>query len=684
MDFPRKWFVFLIVVLAMSIGLMGNFSSVFAQGCSISSFTMTPTDPYTIGTAVILNGQSNCGTVRFEITRMSDNQVWHKAEIGTSNQTETWRTNETGSGNFRVCFVARGDGGWDNAARNCRTVYVEGSQAPPVGSQQGENVRCWVNNLIVTPSQGPVGHTFQMSGQGQCDGNIRAVRFTINGSPWGEFGGNTTSSTWNSSGSSTGSVRICFQATAGEWSDGAETCTNITLTSGGQPSNDVSSGAPATNDQPPQTSQSNPDGSTQSSDSSTDSTSSAGSPSTTNQTQNCNSISRLRVGDIAVVSDATPSSIALRQGPSASYGTYTYIPIRTQLTIIGGPSCSDARLVWWETQYDGYTGWVSETTRGNNYDLIPNGMPLPGSGSSPSVNTTSNSSCSGALSPTLYDGDRGRVTYTDGSATTMRDRPQGNVVAQLAEGTEFDVIADPTCTDAQQGHLWWVQVRTDSGQTGWVPFGYSGGEYWIEVVPQGSATQSSSNPTRTNIIVPVEFDAWNVTYNLEVNPRTCTIVNGAEIVSLEINRYTEWIQQQPNSVERNLAAIRYFAINGGGEVEQFRLTAVESIQEALSDERTCSTILYAVGTEYYMDMSGLGNIVFGYHMQRYRWLQIAEEEIASLTQAMNEETRGQLADNLDDSYQRDTGRVLGILMEEVGSVSTPELVMSAAEIAGLI
>lgn len=461
---------------------------------------MNPTPPYSIGTAVILSGQSNCGTVRFEITRTSDNQTWHKAETGQPNQTETWRTNETGSGNFEVCFVARGDGGWSNAARSCRSVYVEGSQSPPAGSQSGDNVRCWVNSLTVTPNQARVGHTFQMAGQGQCDGNVRAVRFTINGSPWGEYAGNTTSSTWDSTGSQPGSVRICFQATSGQWSQAAESCTTITLTQSGQASNDVSQGQPATNNQPGQTAQSNPDSqvTTNSGGSTSGNSSSNGSSSNSGgQGQSCNSLSRLSVGQIAVVSDATPDPLPLRSGPSSSNRNLVNVPVRTQLTIIGGPSCS-GNLVWWETQYSGQTGWVAEVNGYNNYNLIPNGEPLPGGNNSNSGNSSSNNSssgssssntCAGALSPTLFDGDRGRVTYTDGSPTTMRDRPQGNVVARLPEGTEFDVESDPVCTDAQNGHLWWIEVDADSGQSGWVPFGYSGGDYWIE--PVVTTTQSS-------------------------------------------------------------------------------------------------------------------------------------------------------------------------------------------------
>jgi hypothetical protein len=125
-------------------------------------------------------------------------------------------------------------------------VYVEGSSGPPPGSQPTGN--CWVNNLVVTPNSAPVGHTFNFSGRGQCDGNARASRFTIGGSPYGESSLNTHSVTWSSEGRSTGNVRICFQITSGAWSNARESCTNITLTSAGTaPSNQTGQGGSSGN-----------------------------------------------------------------------------------------------------------------------------------------------------------------------------------------------------------------------------------------------------------------------------------------------------------------------------------------------------------------------------------------------------------------------------------------------------
>lgn len=133
---------------------------------------------------------------------------------------------------------------------------------------------------------------------------------------------------------------------------------------------------------------------------------------------------------------------------------------------------------WGSYQYRFYTGGQSvETTfaYGSPESYVD----------SPVEVVSTNEVCSGALPPTLFDGDLGRVTYTDGSPTSLRDEPQGDIIRRLPEGQRFRVISNPVCTSARNGHLWWVQVRAN-GQVGWVPFGYyedGDGEYWIEPVP---------------------------------------------------------------------------------------------------------------------------------------------------------------------------------------------------------
>lgn len=510
--------------------------TVKAQGCS-GQLSMEPTDPYTLGTHVILRGTSNCGTVRFEIK--GNGRTWHKAEIGTNNQIETWKTEETGSGTFEVCFVARGEGGWERAHRTCRTVYVEGGQAPPPGSQQGERVKCWVNAFNITPGTVQVGQTVNLAAQGQCDGNMRAARFTIDGSGWGEHTTNTHNTGWSTSGYSAGNHQICYQVTAGDWGQAASSCVSVTLTQAPSPTPYVEQGPPADNGIPGQTEDSNPSmvdhpqgdpppaqvappaqvpppahNSSNNGNSGAGSGSSGGgnvnSSNDSGGSARCNANSRLQVGAIAVVSDATPDPLPLRSGPATSNVILVQIPVRQLITIIGGPVCS-GKFVWWETQYGGRTGWAAEINGYGNLNLLPNGASLPssssGSSSSDSGNDSGSNSASasgqsGTLVPSnLTGGMRARVTYDPPDNNTLWDRPgPGRTrIRSMPPGTEFQIIGGPEI----HTYRYW-QVQLDDGTVGWTADGDNKNR-WLEPAarPSGVTTEPVVRLSTFSLTEPV-------------------------------------------------------------------------------------------------------------------------------------------------------------------------------------
>jgi len=485
----RSWFVLLGIALMLFIS--SNIQVVEAQGCSISTFTMNPVDPYTHGVAVQLYGASNCGTVRFEIDGSP------KAEIGSSTQTETWKTNEFNPGNHEVCFVARGDGGWSNAARSCRTVYVEGSQAPPPGSQSGDNVACWVNSFVVTPSSAPVGSTFNLSGQGQCDGNVRAIRFTIDGSAFGEYGGNTHNSSWGSAGYSTGNHNLCFQVTAGDWgSDKAESCVRVSLTSGGQATNDVAVGSNNTNGQSGQTNQSGPNNDQQSNNPAPITTQNNGGQSVTTdtsgtqpQTSSSQGINWYLGGSNRLSGHyvrAGFDDIRIRSGPGTNYDQLGllvenhYYPV---LQIQNG---------WVQIQGSKGSGWVS-------LSVVEE---FGGSSSSNSGNSSGNSNINISECPVhvqqVFIGGRGQVTpglanrIRSGAGTSYRE------LGMAQPGVVFDVLDGPVCSDG----LWWWQINYQ-GTTGWTVEG-DNTENWIERVGTGNhnSNEASSTP------IPIEGKTW--------------------------------------------------------------------------------------------------------------------------------------------------------------------------------
>jgi len=392
-----------------------------SQDCSVQ-LSMDPVGPYTLGTWVQLHVWGNCGTVKFIITNQSTGQSWDKAETGSTEAWETWKTEETGSGTFEVCGLGRGDGGWENAARACRVEYVEGGQAPPPGSNPGDNVRCWINAFTVTPSSGPVGFTFNFAGQGQCDGNLRAVRFSIDGNPYGEHGGNTTNATWNSEGQSTGNHRICFHATAGDWSQAATSCTNINLTSEGtQPTHDTTQGQQTTNDQPGQTEDSNPSmvdnpgGDPPANDSnSSNGSSNAGT---------CRSYSgNITAGQQLVVDVDYDAYLNVRTNSGTGSQIIDELHRGDVVTAIGNPVCSGG-LYWIEVGNNGHSGWVAIAGRDGQY-LIVNGQPMTSNSSN--QNNSSNdavqdlSGWEGMNTPTNEQPD---MSAWEGMNTQVEDEP---------------------------------------------------------------------------------------------------------------------------------------------------------------------------------------------------------------------------------------------------------------------
>lgn len=78
--------------------------------------------------------------------------------------------------------------------------------------------------------------------------------------------------------------------------------------------------------------------------------------------------SRLKVGDLAFVSDSEPNNIRAEPGSTTIYGQ---IPAGGIFEVIDGPICgNNSTILWWKVRYNGITGWTAEG-RGNIYWLAP-------------------------------------------------------------------------------------------------------------------------------------------------------------------------------------------------------------------------------------------------------------------------------------------------------------------------
>lgn len=184
---------------------------------------------------------------------------------------------------------------------------------------------------------------------------------------------------------------------------------------------------------------------------------------------------------------------------------------------------------------------------------------------------------------------------------------------------------------------------------------------------------SSSEPV---ITVPLQY--FGTTYNFLWNRATCEILNGSEIVAQEATRFWQVYESHPNDLAKINFAVQYFGVNDGG-IEGFRFHIENNLHGEINGVPFSCTKVYKVGS-HTMDMSGLGNIVFGYFASQYPV--IFEDTVANIDQGVNQYSRWIFVDNPDDLTQRRTGRKMAELAGYQASVA-PWTVEQAADQEGL-
>lgn len=95
------------------------------------------------------------------------------------------------------------------------------------------------------------------------------------------------------------------------------------------------------------------------------------------QDGNCpSSPARLKQADIAVVTVGDGETLNLRVQPNLNAERIVKIPAYTYVTIIAGPIC-DGGYRWYEVGWEGKDGWSAEVGPDGEYNMIPNGDPIP-------------------------------------------------------------------------------------------------------------------------------------------------------------------------------------------------------------------------------------------------------------------------------------------------------------------
>lgn len=207
-----------ITLLLLSISSIAPLSTANATDCTVDVFTVAPNaSPQPVGTVLALHGEGKCnGGIR--ASRFNIDGQGFGEDAGASSQDETWAIT---AGDHTICFEIAGGSNaeWSNGASSCMNIRGEAPTAV-----------CSVSSFSVSPGSGTVGTTFTLSGSGNCNIGVRAVRFMIDGVPFGEFAGPSHTTPWGSAGYSVGDHVIEFQVTAGEWSAAAVASTIVTLT----------------------------------------------------------------------------------------------------------------------------------------------------------------------------------------------------------------------------------------------------------------------------------------------------------------------------------------------------------------------------------------------------------------------------------------------------------------------
>ena len=153
---------------------------------------------------------------------------------------------------------------------------------------------------------------------------------------------------------------------------------------------------------------------------------------------------------------------------------------------------------------------------------------------------------------------------------------------------------------------------------------------------------------------------------------TCLIMNGSSIVAQEINRYYAWISPMSEPT-RTANAVIY--LTPGGMIDTFRT----DMEQAITRNRGCTNVRYVVGSRG-MDASGIGNIVFGFHIGYYNLP--GAHTVGTVDQFFNPESIGQRGDNPDDYLQIEVGQALGTALANGQGISA-SLVESYASTYGL-
>jgi hypothetical protein len=370
--------------------------------CSIDGFSVSPGSG-NVGMTFTLSGRGSCSSgvraIRFKV----DGGIIF--EIGAPEASTSWNSAGASSGDHiaTIEVAGHGDNDWVAAASSSQSFSVTGTD-PSLPS-------CSVQSFTISPTSGSPGTPFTISGSGDCNTGVRAIRFKIDGGIVYEQGGPSATTTWSSSGASIGAHAVTVEVAGigdNNWAAAASQTLQFSITGGGGQ-------GPI---QPPVTN------------------------------------NNWAAGNTVYLCQGTE----IRHGSNLSHGVHTIVPVNNwPVTVIGGPRFEDG-ATWWDiSRADGGSGWVQQSQADCGTPVSRPEGSQPIEPQPPSSNPYRD--C-GASSPAWLHS----IHVTASEIVNIRQTPAGTIIGSACPNSYYEYAGNSiTHSDGYTWHF----LNFSAGQ-GWV------------------------------------------------------------------------------------------------------------------------------------------------------------------------------------------------------------------------
>lgn len=246
-----------------------------------------------------------------------------------------------------------------------------------------------------------------------------------------------------------------------------------------------------------------------------------------------------------------------------------------------------------------------------------------------------------------------KARITAGTSNRLRSGPGTGYeqTGTLPEFTEFTILSGPTSSDGYS----WYHIQLDDGTTGYTAGG-DGSEVWVVGVnaPQSSTGNNEASGNDVEIVSVTLTDGSQFAF--QFNRQRNWILNGSDYVVAEINKIEA--RMSGKTAAGKFADIFRYATPFIGESHQNR----DVIQNHFcGNDSSCKFNLQFLVGDRIMDISGAGNIIYGYYVDSMDLPMKLSDVVANWDQLPSSLIAREyvtVRDNPDDIMQRKVGREL--------------------------